>query len=60
MCQLMPVHLRHHDIGEQKVERLGREKGDCIAAVSRRCYRVTGAFKGEGEEAPDLRFVINN
>ena len=58
--QFVPIHLGHHYIAEDYVERFRRAKRDRVATVGRRPHSVTGILKRKGEKACYLRLVIND
>jgi hypothetical protein len=58
--QLVPVHLGHHDVGEQEIETLEGEQRDRVAGTRRRLDPVTSALQRNGQEARDLGIVVDD
>ena len=58
--QLVAVHLWHHYVGQNNVERFVCAKGNRIAPAGSRLHNVTSLFKCKGKETPNWRFVVHD
>ena len=58
--QFDPIHDRHHDVGQQKVETVARGQAiECLVALRERLDLVPRLFKRRGQEAAHRLVVFS-